>query len=73
MQKLLNVTRNGLPVKQIQKTLYEYSKYQHELTNHDSMLYSGCSIVIPKLLQQEELNKLHVGHRGITGMKSTAR
>ena len=63
---LLSYCRNGWPDKSsLPDATKPYRKYEGEFSVHDNLLLFQNRVVIPKLQQQEILQKLHNGHQGV--------
>ena len=50
----------------LDRAFLPYQQFAGELTVRDGLLLKGSGLVIPKSLQTDILQKLHVGHQGIT-------
>ena len=73
-QQVLKYCREGWPDKgQIDSTLKVCWSAQGELTESNGLLMYGQTMVVPKSLQAETLNKLHEGHQGITRSRLRAK
>ena len=65
-QQILKYGQEGWPNKSRRDPeLKPYWEARGDLTEGDGLLMHGQRIVVPKLLQQETLQKLHGGHQGI--------
>ena len=63
---LLSYCRNSWPDKSsLPDATKPYRKYEGEFSVHDNLLLFENRVVIPKLQQQEILQKLHNGHQGV--------
>ena len=57
----------------IELALKPFWKVRGELTVHDNLLLCGSRIVVPKSLQHETLQKIHLGHQGIQRCRLRAK
>lgn len=69
LQELLRALQSG---KQVHK-LKRFNIDQTEFSLHDGIIMRGHRVTIPKKLQNQILNELHVGHFGVIKMKGLAR
>lgn len=72
---LTSLIRNGWPesIKEIPSNLRQYWSIRDELTVEDGILFKGKQLVIPEVLREEILKKLHIAHQGIEKTKQLAR
>lgn len=52
---------------------YPYYQYAGDLTVENNLLLKGTRLVIPKSLQRDILDRLHMGHQGITKCRECAK
>lgn len=66
--KLSEVISNGWPnnSKQLDNEIKSFNKYKSELTIVNGIIYKGQTILIPKSLRKEILEKLHYNHLGLS-------
>ena len=70
--KVYKYVQQGWP-KQVSEELLMYSDRQTELSTENGCLLWGIRVVIPKSLQPQVLQSLHVNHPGVSRMKAIAR
>ncbi|RXN21320.1 retrotransposon-like family member retr-1 [Labeo rohita] len=75
MSTLRRVIKEGWPNerKRCPTATLEYWNYRDELSEMDGMVFKGEKIVIPTLLREEMLQRIHSGHMGIKKSKQRAR
>ncbi|KAI2650239.1 Retrovirus-related Pol polyprotein from transposon 17.6 [Labeo rohita] len=75
MSTLRRVIKEGWPNerKRCPTAILEYWNYRDELSEMDGMVFKGEKIVIPTLLREEMLQRIHSGHMGIEKSKQRAR
>ena len=66
---------NGWPViqSQIPEEVRPYWNFRDELSEADGVLLKGERLIIPSCLQQNILQRIHMGHMGITKCTQRAR
>jgi transposase InsO family protein len=72
---LKKVIRDGWPDKKAdcQKEVLQYWNFRDELTVTDDIILKGEKIVIPLAMRKSMLDKIHIGHMGITKCTRRAR
>jgi len=66
-QQIAQYCRDGWPEKRILPTAVRpYCELASEISMVDGLLMRGSRIIIPLPLRQSTLEKLHIGHQGIT-------
>ena len=72
---LKEVIHAGWPttVKELPDLPKPYWNYRDELFFNDGILLKGSRIIIPQVLQEGILSKLHAAHKGVEKMKLRAR
>ena len=73
LSRVLKYTLSGWPEAIDSETIKPYFNKRNEITTEDGCVLWGISVIIPKVLRDQVLNELHVGHPGIVRMKSLAR
>ena len=73
LSRVLEYTLSGWPKAIDLETIKPYFNKRNEITTEDGCLLWGIRVIIPKVLREQVLNELHVGHPGIVRMKSLAR
>ncbi|XP_064469915.1 uncharacterized protein K02A2.6-like [Ornithodoros turicata] len=75
MQTVIAYCRNGWPPsrRHLRQELQPYCDCHDELHFEQGLLCRGMRLVIPDKYRKYALDKLHVGHRGMTACKSRAR
>ena len=71
LSKVLYYTRKGWP-QIIQECLKPYWNRRLELSIKGHTILCGVHVVIPMILHQRVMEKLHQGHSGVVHMKSLA-
>ena len=66
---------NGWPdsQSQIPEEMRPYWNFRDELSEADGVLLKGERLIIPSCLQQDILQRIHMGHMGITRCTQRAR
>lgn len=59
-------------IKLIPLNLRKYYKFKNELVVQNDLVYKNQKVIIPKKMQKEILNKIHLGHQGINKCKMIA-
>lgn len=74
MQQVISLTKNGWPEseKELRDAMKNYFSARNELSVVNGLLLYRNRIVIPVNQRQEILEKLHVGHQGITKSREFA-
>ena len=74
-KELLVLIERGFPEKKelTPKTLQEFWPLRHELYTIRKVVFIAGKPLIPKTLRKDILRELHLGHHGISMMKSNAR
>lgn len=71
--QLIEYCRSGWPIKQkIKGETRKFWQLQSDLTVAQDLLFFGCRIVVPQIMRQEMLTKLHEGHQGIVRCRMRA-
>ena len=71
---LLTFCKEGWPEKSaLDETLQPYWSERGDFTVQNGLLLKGVRLVIPKILQGEILDKIHVGHQGIVKCRERAK
>ncbi|XP_062574225.1 uncharacterized protein K02A2.6-like [Saccostrea cucullata] len=75
LQQLLNTILDGWPNNKadLAPEIRAYWNFRDELSCIDGILYKSHKLVVPKSMQNEMLEKLHIGHQGIVKTKNRAR
>lgn len=72
--KLTTFCMDGWPDKgKLDRETRKFWPDRNEITFHDGLLLKGPRLIIPKLMRQEVLNKLHESHQGITKCRRLAQ
>ena len=66
------VLKGGPPKQKLKGEIHKYLQTANELSICEGLLLNNSTIVIPKALQNETLQKLHSGHQGINKCKQGA-
>ena len=75
MQKLKNHIRYGWPEEQSQvpEEIRDYWDLRDQLSEADEILLKGEKLIIPQNLRGNMLDRIHIGHMGITKCSQRAR
>ncbi|XP_032091769.1 uncharacterized protein K02A2.6-like, partial [Thamnophis elegans] len=73
LAKLLNWVLRGWPSGTLPPQFKHFKNRQAELSIHSGCLLWGDRVVIPTVLQQQILQRLHESHPGVSRMKALAR
>ena len=75
ISKLREITANGWPddKSKVPMEVQEYWPYRDELTVQNGIVYRGTRVVIPTIMRNEMLKKIHQSHRGIDGCLKAAK
>lgn len=73
--ELRKVIQMGWPknVKKLPSNVRIYNQYKSELTIANGLIFKGQSVVIPKSMRDEMINRVHYSHLGINKCLSTAQ
>ncbi|XP_028407548.1 uncharacterized protein K02A2.6-like [Dendronephthya gigantea] len=72
---LATVILHGWPenMNDVSKDLKPYFNVRDQLATRDGVIYKGEKVVVPKSLQSDYLQRVHLGHAGIESTKRRAR
>ena len=75
LQELQKHVEQGWPkvIKHVPEIICPYWNYRDEITVTGGIQYKSQKIIIPKILRQEMLNRLHTGHMGVQRCKERGR
>jgi hypothetical protein len=75
LHRLKQYILNGFPVsiQDVHQEVRPYWSFRDELSIEDGMILKGTRVVIPSLLQDLYLNKIHEGHQGISRCQQRAK
>ncbi|XP_062572464.1 uncharacterized protein K02A2.6-like [Saccostrea cucullata] len=75
LQQLLDTILDGWPNNKadLAPEIRAYWNFRDELSYIDGILYKSHKLIVPKSMQNEMLEKLHIGHQGIVKTKNRAR
>ena len=73
LSRVLQLVRHGWPNFSKEEELNPYYNRRTELSVQDGCLLWGSRVVVPPSLQSTVLAELHLGHPGVSRMKSLAR
>jgi transposase InsO family protein len=75
IQEAIRYTREGWPdyVTDVEDGLRDFYAVRNELSEHQGLLTRGNRIIVPALLHDDILRKIHEGHQGITKCRERAK
>ena len=75
LQAVIQVVLKGWPAQRdnVAPAAREYWPFRDEMSVQDGVLYKGCRVVIPSLLRQEMLGRIHYAHLGVEACLRRAR
>ena len=75
LQAVIQVVLKGWPAQRdnVAPAAREYWPFRDEMSIQDVVLYQGCRVVIPSLLRQEMLGRIHYAHLGVEACLRRAR